>query len=203
MRYQRLQGKQVAEAKERHPRRQSLMLCSSDPEEALCFMCLVDALSIPLRPELSVKTITLTTFHDIVQSSDSRLSRGLQQASILLALENDNAQIQRVLQPDASGASRVGSATTLDSCQLMETVHESHTSHSLPQVQHIRQAYEDLYQRCSEDKVCSAVGGVGRQSNLARQIHITQREPSAEQLAFKVANVGSSLLKPSSYACIS
>lgn len=78
----------------------------------------------------------------------------MQQASILQALENDNAQIQRLLKPDAGGTSRVGSATTLDNCQLMETVHESHVSHSMPQVQQVRQAYEDLYRRCLEDKVC-------------------------------------------------
>ena len=77
------------------------------------------------------------------------------QASILQVLENDSRHVQRLVAAQARegwGAAG-GGASTLDNCQLMETVNENHASHLLPQVERFRAMFEHLYQRCVEDKV--------------------------------------------------
>lgn len=61
--------------------------------------------------------------------------------------------IQKLMRSDMSADGAVRSATTLDNCQLMETVHENHANHLIPQVEQYKAMYESLYQRCLEDKV--------------------------------------------------
>ena len=70
-------------------------------------------------------------------------------------LERDSAQIRKLLASESGSTSGVGSITTLDNCQLMETVHENHASHLMPQIEQMRAKYEQLYKRCLTDKVRS------------------------------------------------
>lgn len=78
------------------------------------------------------------------------------QASIAQVLERDSSQIQRLV---ASAREELGGAgqgaTPLDACQLMETMHENHAEHLLPQITHTRDVFEHFYQRCLHDKVLS------------------------------------------------
>lgn len=79
---------------------------------------------------------------------------GFLQASILQVLENDSSQIGKLLDRSRSEAGALARSTSMmDNCQLMETVHENHADHLMPQVEGISANYKQLYRRCLEDKV--------------------------------------------------
>lgn len=86
------------------------------------------------------------------------LRKSLLQGSIVQVLERDDSQIRRLISSSeaelrgrSSGAEP--SVTPLDTCQLMETMHENHSSHLVPQVEHYREMFEHFYRRCLADKV--------------------------------------------------
>ena len=90
------------------------------------------------------------------------MSEQSMQASILQVLENDSAHIQKLLSSEGSRAKGPGSASTMDNCQLMETVHENHAEHLMPQVARIVADFKQLYQQCLDDKVAlpTELGGL-------------------------------------------
>lgn len=96
------------------------------------------------------------------------------QTSMVEVLESDKLQIKKLVaaaqqELDAIGGGASGGVTPLDTCQLLETMHDNHTSHLGPQVQHYRSLFESFYQRCLADKVC-APAAVDRAGWHARQV---------------------------------
>ena len=71
-------------------------------------------------------------------------------------LQSDYGQIQRLVAAairEVSEAATSRGVTPLDSCQLMETMNESHEAELLPKCEQCCMLFERFYARCVDDKV--------------------------------------------------
>ncbi len=96
------------------------------------------------------------------------------QECVLQVLRNDCTQVQRLVEEavrQLSAPSAASSASPLDHCQLMESMHDNHITQLLPRLKACDEGIAAFCQRCMDSKVCLRVSALLGCTLQAHEIH--------------------------------